>query len=324
MAYSLPAGAYTVTILYAKPLELDAISVMLDDEHNPISLHQEDHNEYILGRIGKHNVVIAGPPRGEQGKVALAHVATALRLTFPNIKMAMLVGIGGGVPQYPDHDVRLGDVVVGAPEYGPSVVEYDLGKQLEDEFVTSRTLNKPPEVLRNAVNKLELKHKMRDPYSESFFRTHLARFEKWPLLMYVHRLPPVRDQLFISTFSHPKGSHCESHGVQYEVQRHCRPEHEQPSVHYSTILSGGAVMKSASHRDNLSRTHNYALCFEMEAAGLMDRLPCLVIRGIGDYADSHKNAVWQGYAAATAAAYAREVLLCLSERVNSASGELDF
>jgi hypothetical protein len=50
------------------------------------------------------------------------------------------------------------------------------------------------------------------------------------------------------------------------------------------------------------------LCFEMEAAGLMNYLPCLVIRGICDYADSHKNKRWQGYAAAAAAAYARELL----------------
>ena len=47
------------------------------------------------------------------------------------------------------------------------------------------------------------------------------------------------------------------------------------------------------------------LCFKMEAAGLMDDFPCLVVRGICDYADSHKNKQWQGYAAATAAAYAK-------------------
>ena len=46
----------------------------------------------------------------------------------------------------------------------------------------------------------------------------------------------------------------------------------------------------------------------MEAAGLMDSFPCLVIRGICDYADSHKNKRWQPYAAATAAAFAKELL----------------
>jgi nucleoside phosphorylase len=50
----------------------------------------------------------------------------------------------------------------------------------------------------------------------------------------------------------------------------------------------------------------------MEAAGLMDDFPCLVIRGICDYADSHKNKRWQPYAAATAAAYAKELLNVIS------------
>jgi nucleoside phosphorylase len=50
------------------------------------------------------------------------------------------------------------------------------------------------------------------------------------------------------------------------------------------------------------------MCFEMEAAGLMNHFPCLVVRGICDYSDSHKNKQWQGYAAMTAAAYAKDLL----------------
>ena len=53
------------------------------------------------------------------------------------------------------------------------------------------------------------------------------------------------------------------------------------------------------------------LCFEMEAAGLMNSFPCLVVRGICDYADSHKNKTWQAYAAGSAAACAKEVLLVI-------------
>lgn len=52
-----------------------------------------------------------------------------------------------------------------------------------------------------------------------------------------------------------------------------------------------------------------AYCVEMQAAGLMNDFPCLVIRGICDYADSHKNKEWQGYATAVAAAYTKELLL---------------
>jgi nucleoside phosphorylase len=80
------------------------------------------------------------------------------------------------------------------------------------------------------------------------------------------------------------------------------------AVYYGTIASGNQVMRSAADRDRLSAELGGVLCFEMEAAGLMNSFPCLVIRGICDYADSHKNKRWQPYAAATAAAYAKEVL----------------
>ena len=66
-------------------------------------------------------------------------------------------------------------------------------------------------------------------------------------------------------------------------------------------------MKDASVRDRLAAEKD-VLCFEMEAAGLMNHFPCLVIRGICDYSDSHKNKEWQGYAAMAAAAYAKDLL----------------
>jgi nucleoside phosphorylase len=66
-------------------------------------------------------------------------------------------------------------------------------------------------------------------------------------------------------------------------------------------------MKDATVRDTLVEEKG-VLCFEMEAAGLMNHFPCLVIRGICDYADSHKNKRWQGYAAMVAAAYAKDIL----------------
>ncbi|KAH6988696.1 hypothetical protein EDB80DRAFT_623375, partial [Ilyonectria destructans] len=66
-------------------------------------------------------------------------------------------------------------------------------------------------------------------------------------------------------------------------------------------------MKDAFVRDRLI-TEKDVLCFEMEAAGLMNHFPCLIIRGICDYSDSHKIKEWQGYAAMAAAAYAKDLL----------------
>ena len=68
------------------------------------------------------------------------------------------------------------------------------------------------------------------------------------------------------------------------------------------------LMKNAILRDRLSKEKD-VLCFEMEAAGLMNHFPCLVIRGICDYSDTHKNKEWQGYAAMAAAAYAKDLLV---------------
>lgn len=82
---------------------------------------------------------------------------------------------------------------------------------------------------------------------------------------------------------------------------------EDPFIHYGLIASGDQVMRDGATRERLRRELD-VLCFEMEAAGLMDDFPCLVVRGICDYADSHKNKQWQGYAAAAAAAYAKELL----------------
>ena len=64
------------------------------------------------------------------------------------------------------------------------------------------------------------------------------------------------------------------------------------------------VMKDAKLRDKWSVERNM-LCFEMEGAGIMDTMPSLVIRGICDYSNSHKNKRFQECAAATAASYAK-------------------
>ncbi|KAH2473228.1 hypothetical protein KXW70_001152, partial [Aspergillus fumigatus] len=46
----------------------------------------------------------------------------------------------------------------------------------------------------------------------------------------------------------------------------------------------------------------------MESAGVWDNASCIVIKGVCDYADSHKNEAWQAYAAATGAATAKAFL----------------
>ncbi|KEF51032.1 uncharacterized protein A1O9_12916 [Exophiala aquamarina CBS 119918] len=311
----VPLEAYTIGLIYIKPLEMNAITVMLDEEHESVPLALEDKNEYILGRIGKHNVAVVGPARGAQGKVAIADVVGSIRWTFKNMNLGLLVGIGGGVPHLPKHDVRLGDVVVGAPEVGPAVVQYDLGKELPTGFEVTRTLNKPPSLLLQVVNAVEDQYLRQEEGEDSFFSRHLQRFYKYPRLRDRYRRPTSADRLFQDSYRHEPGMECRTHEQKYEQVRTERSPADEIQIHYSTILSGDRVMKSEVTRDKISAQFNNALCFEMEAAGLMDIFPCLVIRGICDYSDSHKNKDWQEFAAATAASYARELLLTIAERV---------
>ena len=114
------------------------------------------------------------------------------------------------------------------------------------------------------------------------------------------------DKLFKAEYAHESGHEtCEQCNGPIIERRDRSGNH--PNIHYGLIASGNQVIKSALIRDELAMKHNI-LCFEMEAAGMMNSIPCLVIRGICDYADSHKNNFWQRYAAATAAAYAKLLL----------------
>ncbi|KAK6514366.1 SH3 and multiple ankyrin repeat domains protein 2 [Arthrobotrys conoides] len=312
---------YTIGIVYARSVEMHAILTMLDEEHESLQLPKADENEYILGRIGPHNIIVVGPPRGEQGKVAISTVVTQIRFSFWNVRIGLLVGVGDGVPR-DGHDVRLGDVVVSAPEKGPAVVQYDLGVWSTDGFIeVTRALGSPPPQLLSLVNKVEDRYQRLMEGEESFFTRHLKRFEHFPDLKDTYRRPNLPDLLFPPDFLHEAGKDCILHHEDYQLIRYPQERWRDIEIHHSTILSGDSTMSCGRRRDELSAQHHNALCFETEAAGLMDIFPCLVIRGICGYADSHRNEEWQGYAAATAAAYAREILCNMAERV---SGELEL
>ena len=85
----------------------------LDEEFDPLEepVAPNDTNSYKLGRIGKHNIVIAVLPDGEYGTDSAASVATNMLNSFPNVRLGLMVGIGGSAPTE-RNDIRLGDVVV--------------------------------------------------------------------------------------------------------------------------------------------------------------------------------------------------------------------
>lgn len=118
------------------------------------------------------------------------------------------------------------------------------------------------------------------------------------------------DHLYLAEYAHTGGQgDCEKCDPTKITNRPVRRSHS-PVIHYGLIASADMVVKDAIMRDKLQQQHGI-LCFEMEAAGLINGLDCLVIRGICDYSDSHKNKRWQPYAAAASAAYAKELIYSL-------------
>ncbi|KAF5656320.1 Pfs domain-containing protein [Fusarium circinatum] len=301
-----PTQDYTIGWISALPLEMAAAMAALDESHGSLnSQPANDKNNYALGRIGPHNVVIACLPSGVYGTTSATAVAMRMTTTFPNLRVGLMVGIGGGVPSK-EHDIRLGDVVVGRPQGREGgVVQYDLGKTIPGEYPTiSGSLNKPDSVLLTAVstlNALHMTHGTRIHHILAEMATSQAGMEAS-----FSSPGPDDDHLYAADYVHAGGSTCENCDKRYIVSRPPRKD-QNPRIFYGTIASGNQVIKDATTRDRLGNQLG-ALCFEMEAAGIMDHFPCLVIRGICDYADSHKNKAWQGYAAATAAAYAKEIL----------------
>ncbi|OAQ60405.1 nacht and ankyrin domain-containingprotein [Purpureocillium lilacinum] len=294
----------------------------------------KDDNAYTLGAIGSHNIVIACLPQGKYGTNSAATVATRMASTFPSIRLGFMVGIGGGIPP----NVRLGDVVVSSPGNGfPGVVQWDFGKaEDEGKLVQTGALNNPPTALLTAVSKLRTKHDLTGARIPEYLYDLATNYPRLALRYAKpagirkpvshnsqrgwftwHGILSALLDAFLAFVWYSSGVWALTAGngrsnnestLRAAVEGSQRQSDDIP-IHYGPIASGNRVIKDAKLRDRINnRFGGHVLCVEMEAAGLMDNFPCLVIRGVCDYADSAKNKEWQEYAAAVAAAYAKEII----------------
>lgn len=283
---------------------------MLDETHPQLPNAPGDWNNYILGSVGPHKIVITCLSAGVYGTTLATTTATQMRFSYASIQWCLLVGIGGGAgTSGTKPDIRLGDVVVSEPMMNyPGVIQYDYGKAVQGgDFVRTGTLDKPPEVLLKALARLKAQHMV---HGSTAHLIHQQALSKHPNLREEFSHPgPQEDRLFVSGYHHEDASvltcdHCDPEKLQH---RNIRPD-SYTRVFYGLIASANQVIKDSKLRDQLSQRYGI-LCFEMEAAGVMNVLPSLVIRGVCDYSDSHKSKRWQGYAAMAAAAYAKELIL---------------
>lgn len=327
---------YSVGWICALSTEQTVATAMLDERHGDLPKPPHDSNAYTLGSISGHNVVIACLPKGRYGTNSATNVATLMIGTFPSLKVCLMVGICGGVPP----KVRLGDVVVSTPDgQHPGVVQWDMGKAKEGGFERTGALNNPPNSLLTALNKLETEHKLMGSKIPEYLNKVAQKYPR-AAKRYL-RSDSLKDMLFKANYIHIKDPEVgeeipmdcndsinenkvdeeqksdgdESDEEERDACRLCdktnivKRKRRSMRVHYGLIASGNRVIKDGVFRDNINRNlGGGVLCVEMEAAGLMNNFPCLVIRGICDYSDSHKNDAWQDHAAAVAAAFAKELL----------------
>lgn len=298
---------FAIAIICALPLEADAVEVLFDETYDRFSKYygkqNGDINTYINGRIGEHPIVLCYMPG--MGKTSAASIASNLRVSYPEVQLALVVGICGGVP-YTTNGVQifLGDVII-----SDSIIECDFGRQYPGGFQRKTdvrdTLGRPNQEIRGHLKALQTSEAHTE--FENRMLQHLGSIlkanPKW-------QHPSPDDDVLFSDSPDNKcreelGKDCHLLGCDDKqiIRRRNNTEPVKPSLHIGKIASADTVMKSGVHRDEIARKEE-VIGFEMEGAGVWDNISCLVIKGVCDYSDSHKNKKWQPYAAATGASAA--------------------
>ncbi|KAF6824900.1 Nephrocystin-3-like protein 3 [Colletotrichum plurivorum] len=325
---------FGVALICALPLEVDAVTLAFDEiweeDQLPFENAPNDYNSYTLGRLGKHNVVLLLLP--EMGKISAASATVSLRTSFSGIKLAILCGICGGVPNpFTDDKMVLGDVII-----SKSLIQYDLGRQYDGRFARKDTvednLGRPSKEIRSLIAGFTTRLKrnnLQRRIAKILDQVQRKALEEGCWAKY-SRPASDEDVLFESSYLHrhrykPACGCDDSHACETAQHASCEElkcdlRRQQPKrrlevqaanghgpgakpqcrIFTGRVGSGDTVMKSADHRDQVASEHGI-IAFEMEGAVVWDEVPCIIVKAVCDYADSHKNKKWQDFAAATAA-----------------------
>lgn len=326
---------FGTAIICALQLEADSVEALFDEIYDNSQYGQilGDDNIYTLGKIGRQNVVLAWMAR--MGKSNAAGVAANLKTSFTNISLALLVGVCAGVPFPPDSEgseIILGDVVISR-----AVVEYDSGRRFPDRFQRKDTLleslGPPPLWIKSFVQKLS-GLRMREILNKRILECLPPIQERLgPKTLHPG---PLEDRLFRADYRHKhrrsevncntcaehkdstdpvcneaETTSCQIVGCEDDKliarERLVGSKQPQPAIHFGLVASADTVMRSGQERDRIAK-QEAIIAFEMEGAGVWEKLPCLIVKGVCDYADSHKNKAFQRYAATTAAVCAKGLL----------------
>ncbi|KAE8413588.1 purine and uridine phosphorylase [Aspergillus pseudocaelatus] len=324
-------SGFAVAIICALPIEADAVEALFDETYDRLGKfygkQPGDANAYINGRIGEHDIVLCYLPG--MGIGSAASVASSLRVSYTGVRLALVVGICGGAPySSSDQNIFLGDVIV-----SDAVVEYDFGRQYPGGFQRKTDvkdiLGRPERAIRTLLAGLKGK-KTRIEFQDQMYQ-HLGIIQQSET-QWQH--PRYEDILYQASYHHKHYSRgstdncccfdsgntenicsealeesCKKLGCDEKKisRRRDGTEAVKASVHIGKVASANTVMKSGEHRDKIIKAES-VIGFEMEGAGVWDNISCIIIKGVCDYADSHKSKYWQAYAAATGASAAKTFL----------------
>lgn len=335
---------FEVAIVCALKAEFDAICLVIEDfwdsRYDPYGKAIGDTNSYRTGRIGKHNVVLL--QLRQMGKAHAAAAAASLRSSFNKLRLVLLVGGCAAVPQRKNANVVLGDVIIST-----GIVQYDFGRKFPNQFIRKDTpqdnLVKPCKEVGNVLTALQTSNVTNHLIKRTAnLLTDLQKNAHDKGYGSRYQYPGVyEDKLFKSDYHHKHHSlechtcsmtddsvcdealwaTCEDLGCEEQGLVTCRQRleeklklcqsgditHQNPNIFFGLVGSGDTVMKSGCDRDRLAAAEDI-IAFEMEAAGLWEDVPSLVVKGVFDYGDSHKNKLWHHFASATAACAARAII----------------
>ncbi|KAL3462629.1 purine and uridine phosphorylase [Aspergillus heterothallicus] len=320
---------FEIAIICALPRETNAVLSAMDELWHDCRHHYGkvagDDNSYDFGRIGSHSVVIVTLPN--MGPVAASSASRSLKISFSAIKLALLVGICGAIPFKQDgSEIILGDVII-----GETIVELDYGRQYPHGFKRKDAVLDVHGRPNGEI--LSLLQRWKVPAILEILRRDSALHLRYLLEQMKADYPGAdQDVLFQANYIHKHHASCVEccddgkHACQCSLTASCgalgcdqsqvvprqrleKADHGVPSplIHIGSIGTGNAVIKSGTHRDQYAQSEG-VIGFEMEGVGVWDNVSCIIVKGVCDYADSHKNKIWQDYAAITAAAVAKAVL----------------
>lgn len=287
---------YYIAWICKLPIELAAARGMMDVIHVDLTKHPKDDYVYLLGCISNHNIVVACEPFYWRFGASLKATESQILRTFTSVRAALLVGLGAPAPTL-ENDIRLGDVVVGAGSSG--LGQYD-GMDFHPRAIPLR----PPSTFLTAITALESHHVLRGSLIPALISEMGAKHPA--MSANFTSCPKQSDQLFEAGYKHIGDiGNCEDCDITQLISRPPRIK-SQPFIHYRMIFASPLSTFPGLAKAPVSMNSG-ALCSDTISYRWSEDFPVLVIRGIWRF---DRN--WQEYAAATAAAYAKELLSMVS------------